>query len=203
MVSLFIEHILGIGADHSGIFGKTTGYYGTVEQQGRLALHLHLLLWITCHLTPQEIRDKLQEKDSVFVQKLIAYLESVFVGEFLTGTHEEVKQRFDKDVQPSTYRNPVETLPVPPPIKDCATDCGICDSCRIYSTWQDMYLNTTDDIILKSNVHKCNSDLNKDGTKNKTKQYVGCKANKWGKCRARFPRPMSLKPMWTLQLAVF
>ena len=26
----------------AGLYGKTEGYYGTVEQQGRLTLHLHL-----------------------------------------------------------------------------------------------------------------------------------------------------------------
>ena len=46
MVELFIKHILGIGTDHEGLFGETSAYYGTVEQQGRLTLHLHLLLWI-------------------------------------------------------------------------------------------------------------------------------------------------------------
>ncbi|TFK59780.1 hypothetical protein BDN72DRAFT_943335, partial [Pluteus cervinus] len=32
MVSLFIQHILGVGTDHLGIYGQTTAYYGTVEQ---------------------------------------------------------------------------------------------------------------------------------------------------------------------------
>ena len=44
MVDLFIRHVLGVGKDEPGIYGKTAGYYGTVEQQGRLTLHLHMLL---------------------------------------------------------------------------------------------------------------------------------------------------------------
>ncbi|KAI0055029.1 hypothetical protein BV25DRAFT_1784390, partial [Artomyces pyxidatus] len=32
MVELFIKHVLGVGTDHSGLYGKTAGYYGTVEQ---------------------------------------------------------------------------------------------------------------------------------------------------------------------------
>lgn len=55
MVRMFIKHILGIGTDHDGIFGKANGYYGTVEEQGRLTLHLHLLLWTKDALTPQQI----------------------------------------------------------------------------------------------------------------------------------------------------
>jgi hypothetical protein len=54
MVELFIKHVLGVGADHSGIYGDTSAYYGTVEQQGRLTLHLHMLLWIRGSLSPQE-----------------------------------------------------------------------------------------------------------------------------------------------------
>jgi len=44
MVQTFISSILGVGEKHSGIYGDTSAYYGTVEQQGRLTLHLHLLL---------------------------------------------------------------------------------------------------------------------------------------------------------------
>ena len=46
---MFIKHVLGVGTDHPGLYGDTAGYYGTVEQQGRLTLHLHTVLWIkTC-----------------------------------------------------------------------------------------------------------------------------------------------------------
>ena len=38
IVQMFIKHVLGVG--------NTSAYYGTVEQQGCLTLHLHLLLWI-------------------------------------------------------------------------------------------------------------------------------------------------------------
>lgn len=52
MVENFIEHVLGVGKRHRGYYGNTSAYYGTVEQQGRLTLHLHLLLWIRGALTP-------------------------------------------------------------------------------------------------------------------------------------------------------
>jgi len=41
MIQAFIKHVLGVDADHSGLYGDTSSYYGTVEQQGRLTLHLH------------------------------------------------------------------------------------------------------------------------------------------------------------------
>jgi hypothetical protein len=46
-----------VGQEHPGLYGKTAAYYGAVEQQGRLTLHLHMLLWILNSLSPQEIRD--------------------------------------------------------------------------------------------------------------------------------------------------
>ncbi|TFK65380.1 hypothetical protein BDN72DRAFT_737008, partial [Pluteus cervinus] len=140
-----------------------------------------LLLWILCNLTYQEIRDKLQDKDGVFQKKLIEYLESVHVGEFQTGTQEQVVERAAEEerLRPANsedpYLNPIETLPLPPPEK-CSVNCGTCDLCQSYNTWYSCYVTMTDDIISKSNIHKCG------------KQYTGCMDNKWGKCRARFPR---------------
>jgi len=64
---------------------NTSAYYGTVEQQGRLTLHLHLLLWISGSLTPQEIREKIMDVNSDFQKKMVEYLESLCVGQFLTG----------------------------------------------------------------------------------------------------------------------
>jgi len=55
MMKAFIKHVLGVDTDHPGIYGDTVAYYGTVEQQGRLTLHIHMLLWIRGALTPQEI----------------------------------------------------------------------------------------------------------------------------------------------------
>ena len=56
MVKLFITEILGVDGNHIGIYGDTAAYYGTVEQQGRLTLHIHMLVWLIGNLTPQEMR---------------------------------------------------------------------------------------------------------------------------------------------------
>ena len=70
MVSSFIEHVSGVHdyprndiRQNHGLFGKTSEYYGTVEQQGQLTLHLRMVLWIMNSLTPQEIRDKIMDED--------------------------------------------------------------------------------------------------------------------------------------------
>ena len=69
MVQMFIKHVLGVDSDHPGLYSDTSAYYGTVEQQGRLTLHLYLLLWIAGCLTPQEIRDKIMDVNSDLQKK--------------------------------------------------------------------------------------------------------------------------------------
>ena len=44
MITSFITHVLGVNTNHRGLYGYTDTYYGTVEQQGRLTLHLHMML---------------------------------------------------------------------------------------------------------------------------------------------------------------
>jgi hypothetical protein len=70
-VKFLLKHVLGVDQNHSGIYGETQAYYGTVEQQGRLTLHLHLLLWIRGCLSPQDIRDKIMDPTSEFKKKMI------------------------------------------------------------------------------------------------------------------------------------
>ncbi len=175
MVRSFIKNVLGVENNHPGLYGKTSGYYGTVEQQGRLTLHLHLLLWIDGALSPQEIRDRLVSKDSVFQQELIDYLESVHQGEFLTSTMDSVRtsiplqtevrggihavthQANDVSVNAasSEYRDPTQTMPVPAPPRctDCSTDS--CQKCENNNQWWNNYRRTVDDLLLKSNTHQC------------------------------------------------
>src|ERR1700679_3872042 len=91
IANMFIKHVLGFGEKHPGLYGNTEAYYGTVEQQGRLTLHMHMLLWLKGSLSPQEIRDRIMDPTSDFQQKMVEYLESVHLGEFMTGSIDEVK----------------------------------------------------------------------------------------------------------------
>ena len=60
MVCTFLEDVLGICADkQEGFYGHTSSYYGMVEQQGRLTLHLHMLLWIVGNMNPEDLRVKI------------------------------------------------------------------------------------------------------------------------------------------------
>ena len=187
VVQMFIKHVLGVGTKRSGLYGNTKAYYGTVEQQGRLTLHLHMLLWIDGAFTPQEICDKIQNDDSEFTKSLLLYLESVNKGEFITGTMDHVREHVEKQSKTSTYVDPTRTTPSkPPPI--CKRWDANCNKCAVLDKWWEKYNEEVDDIILKSNVHTCSSGIKKNGEVVKNKDYKGCLNNKWKKCKARFPR---------------
>jgi hypothetical protein len=75
MVEMFIKHVLGYRGKRRGVYGDTSAFYGTVEQQGRLTLHLHMLLWISGTLSPDETRRRILDPTSKFRQQLVEYLE--------------------------------------------------------------------------------------------------------------------------------
>jgi hypothetical protein len=96
------------------------------------------------------------------------------------------------------YKNPTETLPIPPPPQCNWNDCGECKSCNAIGSWQTQFDSTVDDILFRSNLHKCTGGIKQHEKKNlkyKDKNTVnmyqpvtGCLSNKWGKCKACFPR---------------
>ena len=215
MVSSFIEHVLGVHDNtrngirqNHGLFGRTSAYYKTVQQQGQLTLHLHMVLWIMNSLTPQEIRDRIMDEDSSFQKGIVEYLESVHIGEFLTGTHQEVQQNVSNDMIQHDYVNPTETLPVPPPPK-CrnALGCGSCINCNDLEEWCKTFCSTVDDILLRSNIHtssggskeyKRKYDKDQGISKDVQKPFnpiTGCKSNKSGRCKAWFPRKLFKQTM--------
>jgi len=192
LVESFIEDVLGLKSSHRGAYGSTSAYYGTVEQQGRLSLHLHLLLWVKGTLTPQEMRDKLMGDDSAWAKRLMAWLESCHTGDFLAGAHKDVVEKNKQRERVEGYVDPTESLPVPPPRTRCKmhtdTDHLGCHACVLYRDWEQAFEDTVDDILLRSNVHSCQRGINKDGSRKKTATSAGCMDNKWRKCKARFPR---------------
>ena len=218
IVQLFIKHVLGINNDTPGLYGETSAYYGTVEQQGRLTLHLHLLLWIKNAMSPQEIRNRLMDNDSTFQQELIAYLESVHTGDFITGTMQDIKERVPymrendtgihsimnkKDLtikKNALYKDPTLTMPEPAPLScgSCIRQEVSCDLCITNDQWWEKFNLTVDDIILRSNVHRCTTNTNINSTENQNpskyalnkkipKGPKGC-LDRYGNCKARFPR---------------
>jgi len=65
---------------------------------------------------PQEIRDRLLDPSSDFQKKMIEYLESVHMGEFSTGTMEQVQADIENAEASDKKRvPPILTLPEPGP----------------------------------------------------------------------------------------
>ncbi|XP_006461607.1 hypothetical protein AGABI2DRAFT_54784, partial [Agaricus bisporus var. bisporus H97] len=131
------------------------------------------LVWIEGALSPQEIRDRLVNYDTVFETQLVRYIESCCQGEFMTGSFQSVVEKFEKpNVTEHNNVDPTLTLPVPPPnpctaepINDALCQCENCCDLR---NWKQAFQDTVDNILLNSNMHGC--------------------MNKYGDCTARFPR---------------
>ncbi|KAF7972078.1 hypothetical protein HWV62_19157 [Athelia sp. TMB] len=154
-VNAFITHVLGVGHKKPGLYGQTTAYYGTVEQQGRLTLHLHLLLWIKGALTPQEVRNNIMDPDGTFQKNMVQYLEASHQGEFATGDLETVRRKVASAESKPGYLDPTLTLARPPPTQCENNNCEGCQSCVSMKEWWREVESETDDLLLKSNMHKC------------------------------------------------
>src|SRR6202044_3586583 len=124
-------------------------------------------------LSPQEIRDRIMDPNSDFQKRIVEYLESVHIGEFMTGTMDEVKEQVQENMKAKEYEDPTQTLPdAPPKPTDC--DCDKCESCKTTANWWQNFKNTVDDLIPADE-------------KKQKKERRGC-INKHGNCKACFPR---------------
>ncbi|KAF8581861.1 hypothetical protein K439DRAFT_1299545, partial [Ramaria rubella] len=155
------------------LYGRSSGYYGTVEQQGCLTLHLHMLLWIKNNLSPLEIREQVMDPDSGFQKTLVEYLESSHVGEFLNGTVEYVRSRIDHAKDVKGYVDPTMSLPDMPPLPCPVGNSKKCQCCKTDDIWWERFYHDVDDLVWRSNQHSCS--------------YKSCLKNKWQTCKARFP----------------
>jgi hypothetical protein len=127
--------------------------------------------------------------NSDWKKRLISWLESCHIGEFMTGTQNEVLANVAEYSKLESYKNPTETLPQqPPPL--CNTKhsqnkhCSKCDELTNGGSILKMLLMTLSVnltyIIVKGAPTKMVL----------SKKYASCKDNKYGKCKARFPRPI-------------
>lgn len=162
MVNIFVSKILRAGSGQPGIFGEVSDYFGTVEAQGRLTLHLHCLVWIKNSLPPDELKKKLTDKD--FLKNFKLWMEDTVSGQYLGG---ETEKSVELAVQDEENRNRLfmhkvtETLPRPVNMEDLT---------NINSD----FCSEVNSILFKCNRHTC---------------YEGC-GGKTGLCRARFPREL-------------
>src|SRR6202795_1092878 len=88
----------------------------------------------------------------------------------------------------TSYVNGKRTLPEAPFKKYLNANCnGSCFRCNCLNTWWDRFKYTVDDLLSRSNVHTCTTSVKSPDEKKAKKQGVGC-INKYGNCKARFPR---------------
>jgi hypothetical protein len=128
---------------------------------------------------------------SDFQKRMVEYLEGVHLGEFITGTMDEVKATIEKNTSSSDYSDPTQTLPVPPPSPCMKHKDGLdngCPKCNKLKSWWNMFKHCVDDLVFHSNVHSC-SKYGFSNNPNDKKDQRSC-INKQGKCKARFPRPL-------------
>ncbi|KAJ7714727.1 hypothetical protein B0H16DRAFT_1232870, partial [Mycena metata] len=159
---------------------------------------------------------------SEFERSLIKYLEGAHVGEFHNGDLTSIQAKYPappKETRPeitilgnlkgepseapvamnidSTYQNPTLTMPIPPPTRCKEKKCAGCKQCSKLTNWWSDFWETTDDLMVKSNLHthhQAHEPTAKErrakvtkGMKTKYKGAKGCR-NKDGVCMARFPR---------------
>lgn len=179
IVNLFITHILRAGSGEQGLFGTTEAYYGTVESQAWLTLHLHLLLWIKNTLTPQQFRDRLLS-DATFEAEVIEWLEDAHTGDYAVSTESSLSSSLEEEYVENRWgeervrsriktgvRDPATELPPSPPAEDASDEA--------WATWERALLEDVDRVLFFSNRHD----------KHHSK---GCWRVDPGYCRARFPR---------------
>lgn len=106
----------------------------------------------------------------------------------MTRSKEEVEENVVAAEHHTNYHKPTETMPESPPPSCQDTNCNCCQSCDTLASWWECFKTTIDALLLKSNVHKCSSNINKDSSQNKGHPFRGCLDNVWCRCKARFPR---------------
>ncbi len=190
MVMLFLKYVLRVDeAGMNGLFRETSAYYGTVEQQGRLTLHLHMVIWIRYSLSPQQIRERLLASDSDFQKKLFQYLEKAHKDKYFMGTQADVfNMRHEVEAQPG-FVDLMETLPKAPDLH-CGDACPKCMAGKMSEGWWMYFKRIVDMLICKCNIHTCHTNTWADGSVKANANVKGCKDNKWKRCKAHFPRKL-------------
>ena len=72
-----------------------------------------MVIWIVNSLTPQEIRDRIMDKNSTFQKKMVVSGGCSY-RQVLNGSHQQVQQKVSNNMIQSDYISPTETLLLPP-----------------------------------------------------------------------------------------
>ncbi|PPQ67617.1 hypothetical protein CVT26_006827 [Gymnopilus dilepis] len=94
MVQTFIKIILKHGTGQRGLYGVCEAYFGAVEAQGKGTLHIHMLIWLRGHPSPEILRERLMASEQYRVA-FIQWAESIISNEFpvISGRAEDEPSR--------------------------------------------------------------------------------------------------------------
>ncbi len=76
MIKAFIECLLRYKKPNGGILGNVSGFYGCTEEQGRGALHLHMLVWLEGYKSPTKMHEEMKT-NSQFKTRVLKFLEGI------------------------------------------------------------------------------------------------------------------------------
>ncbi|TRM56534.1 hypothetical protein BD626DRAFT_371890, partial [Schizophyllum amplum] len=133
-----------------------------------------MLVWIKNAPTPAQIRDQIINVESAFSQAMITYAESCHQGGFSGGDRDTVTQKLEDNKKEATYIDPTYSIPVIPVEEYCRCEEAGCEKCIATSSWRMRFIDESDDVLLRTNLHTCNPKY--------------CRSNKYGVCKARMPR---------------
>jgi hypothetical protein len=87
LVDIWLHKFLGVTdgkqENDPGVLGRVSGYFGTVETQGRGSLHLHILVWLHGSKNLEEMENAMQ--DPVFADDFKKYLSRVISEQYPDG----------------------------------------------------------------------------------------------------------------------
>ncbi|KAF8837500.1 hypothetical protein BDN67DRAFT_909119 [Paxillus ammoniavirescens] len=117
-----------------------------------------MLLWIASALSPLEIREHILNPTLPFQTEMVQYLESSHIGEFLTGSLDDVRILINKFKIDETYVRPTETMAEPPPLFCNKHSKGTNENCLLCNTWIEWFArfkSTVDDLLFRCSIHHC------------------------------------------------
>ncbi|CAN0223398.1 unnamed protein product, partial [Scytosiphon promiscuus] len=144
MIEAVVSCLLRFGASDGdgGVLGRVKGYVGMTEEQRRLSLHCHLLVWVFGYNDFDSFRN-LMDKTPERYGELVKFLDRVIYNQVAT-----------------LMRDPKECLPVPPPTacfpRGDARRCPQHDSAFARLMYLDLAGLTTG-----ANLHKCQATCHK------------------------------------------
>lgn len=109
-IHMILEKLFGISASSTkvisdvGALGRVSGYFGTVESQGRGTLHLHMLLYLTGALSSAQMTDLLQTAE--FRQRIIDFLKANLCADIPGIKSRDDLKHFPNEVEIAWSRPP-------------------------------------------------------------------------------------------------